>query len=69
MHLGRPTQNACIECFNDSFRRELLNAHLFCSLAHVRQLVDEWMDNNTQWPYHALNFMPPSNLNQALNLC
>ena len=67
---GKPTQNAYIERFNGSFRRELLDAHLFRSLAHVRQLVAEWMlDYNTQRPHQALNFMTPSNLNKRLNLC
>ncbi|RSK45868.1 integrase core domain-containing protein [Hymenobacter perfusus] len=39
---GKPTQNAYIERFNNSFHREMLAAHLFHSLARVRQLVDEW---------------------------
>ncbi|MBO2009533.1 transposase family protein [Siccationidurans soli] len=57
---GKPTQNAYIEHFNGSFRRELLDAHLFRSLAHVRQLVDEWMlDYNTQRSHQTLNFMTP----------
>ena len=48
---GKPTQNAYIERFNGSFRRELLNTHLFRSLDHVRQLVAEWLlDYNTQRP-------------------
>lgn len=48
----QPTQSAYIERFNGSFRRELLDAHLFRSLAHVRQLVDEWRhDCNTQRPH------------------
>ena len=38
---GKPTQNACIERFNGSFRRELPDAHPFRSLTHVRQPVDE----------------------------
>lgn len=49
---GKPTQNACIEHFNGAFRRELLDAHLFRSLAHVRQLVDEWRPYyNAQRPH------------------
>ena len=66
MQLGRATQNAYIERFNGSFRCELLDAHLFCSLAHVRQLVDEWMHGyNTHWPHKALNFMTPPEFKQA----
>ncbi|MBO2013053.1 IS3 family transposase [Siccationidurans soli] len=57
---GKPMQNAYIERFNGSFRCELLDAHLFCPLAHVRQLVDEWMlDYNTQRPHQALHFRTP----------
>jgi putative transposase len=57
---GKPIQNAYIERFNGSFRRELLDAHLFRSPSHVRQLVDEWMlDYNTQRPHQALNFITP----------
>jgi len=63
---GKPTQNAYIERFNGSFRREPLDAHLFRSLAHVRQLVDAWMlDYNTQRPHQALNFMTPLEFKQA----
>jgi putative transposase len=63
---GKPTQNAYSERFNGSFRRELLDAHLFRLLAHVRQLVDEWMhDYNTQRPHQALNFMAPIEFKQA----
>jgi putative transposase len=56
----RPIQNAYIERFTGPFRREQLDAHLFRSLAHVRQLVDEWRYNyGTQRPHQALNFMTP----------
>jgi putative transposase len=64
---GKPTQNACIEHFNGSFCRELLDAHLFRSLAHVRQqLVDKWRhDYNTQRLHQALNCMTPIEFKQA----
>lgn len=63
---GKPTQNAYIKRFNGSFRRELLDAHLFRSLAHVQQLVDEWMlDYNTQRPHQTLNFMTPLEFKQV----
>lgn len=63
---GKPTQNAYIERFNGLFRRELLDAYLFRSLAHVRQLVDEWRHNySTKRPHQALNFMIPLEFKQT----
>jgi len=63
---GKQMQNAYIERFNGSFLREILAAHLFYSLTHVRQLVNEWMlDYNTQRPQQALNFMIPIKFKQA----
>ena len=63
---GKPNQNAYTERFNGLFRRKLLDTHLFRSLAHVRQLVDEWMlDYNAQRPHHALNFMIHIEFKQA----
>ncbi|WP_394368794.1 integrase core domain-containing protein [Hymenobacter guriensis] len=44
----------------------MLDAYLFRSLAHVRQLVDQWRhEYNTQRPHQALNFMTPLELKQA----
>ncbi|RYF66623.1 MAG: transposase, partial [Cytophagaceae bacterium] len=45
---GKPTQNAYIERFNGTFRREVLNANTFSNLAHLRQTVQAWlMEYNT----------------------
>ncbi|RZK38248.1 MAG: hypothetical protein EOO61_08135 [Hymenobacter sp.] len=34
-----------MERFNGSFRCELLNAHPFRLLAHMRQFIEKWMYN------------------------
>lgn len=57
---GKPTENAYVERFNGSFRRELLNAYVFRSLQEVRDLANEYIhDYNTKRPHAALNYMTP----------
>jgi len=57
---GKPTQNAYIERFNGTFRREVLNANTFSSVTKVRRVVDEWLvEYNTERPHQALGFMTP----------
>lgn len=63
---GKPTQNAYIERFNDTFRREVLNANAFGNLVQVRQTVDAWLVKyNTERPHQALKFMAPVEYRQA----
>lgn len=63
---GKPTQNAYVERFNGSFRREVLDAYLFTSLQQVRELLTEWMsDYNTLRPHQALDFLTPLEAKQA----
>jgi putative transposase len=57
---GKPTENAYVERFNGSFRRELLNAYVFRSLAEVRILTGEYVqDYNNNRPHASLNYMTP----------
>lgn len=40
---GKPDQNAYIERFNRSYRTEVLNAHLFESIAELRAMTNAWL--------------------------
>jgi putative transposase len=57
---GKPTQNCLIERFNGTCRRELLNANLFYSLDHARELASDWMhEYNYERPQAALGDRSP----------
>ena len=57
---GKPDQNAYIERFNRSYRTEVLNAHLFESIAELRALTDAWLEvYNRERPHHTLGRVPP----------
>jgi putative transposase len=57
---GKPMQNGYIERFNGSFRRGVLNAHLFRSIDELRNIAQEWQyDYNHKRPHDSLKGMPP----------
>jgi putative transposase len=64
---GKPTQNAYIERFNRSLRREVLNAHLFSSLSEVREIIHHWLISyNEERPHSSLGNLPPNAYKQQL---
>ena len=64
---GKPTQNAYIERFNGSFRRDVLDAYLFEDINQIRRLSEEWMeDYNYHRPHDALNGRSPMDLWKTL---
>ncbi|MFN7709104.1 MAG: integrase core domain-containing protein [Sphingobacteriia bacterium] len=58
---GKPTQNALIERFSGTYRREVLDAHVFENLHHARLLSQQWLHYyNAERPHSALNHLTPN---------
>jgi putative transposase len=58
---GKPTQNAYIERFNRSYREDVLDAYMFESLRHLRELSSEWQDEYNEFhPHQSLNNLSPN---------
>lgn len=57
---GKPVQNAYIERFNGSLRKDVLNAYIFTDLNQVRIILEQWFDDYNHYrPHDALNGEPP----------
>ena len=57
---GKPMQNAYIERFNGSFRRDVLDANWFTNLEEVCRSAENWrLDYNLKRPHETLNNMSP----------
>lgn len=60
---GKPTQNAYVERFHGTLRRELLDAYVFRTLGEVRAKALEWQhDYNHRRPHKALGYRTPVDL-------
>jgi len=58
---GKPMHNGHLESFNGKFRDECLNVYWFRSLAHARELIEEWRaSSNTERPHSALGGRTPT---------
>lgn len=58
---GKPTDNAFIESFNSSLRRECLSQHYFIDLEDAQRTLDLWRDDyNNVRPHSSLNNLPPA---------
>lgn len=57
---GKPAQNAFIERFNQTYRTEILDAHVFTSLHEVRTITADWLRRyNMERPHDSLGRVPP----------
>jgi putative transposase len=57
---GRSMQNGSIECFNGSFRRGVLDMHVFRNLSEVSEHAERWLaDYNTEIPHASLDGVTP----------
>ena len=65
---GKPMQNAFAESFIGRLRDECLNEHLFRSVRHAREIVEEWrIDYNHARPHTSLQGLTPAEFAKRSN--
>ncbi len=58
---GSPWENPFIESFNDKFRDECLNLHVFVDGRHAQTVVEAWRtEYSEERPHSSLNYMTPA---------
>jgi putative transposase len=58
---GKPVENAFIESFNASLRKECLNAHWFQTIEEARQRIEQWRkEYNNYRPHSSLDNLTPA---------
>ena len=58
---GKPDQNAFIERFNRTYRQEVLDAHVFETVAESEVISERWLiDYNEHRPHDSLGGVPPT---------
>lgn len=64
---GKPDQNAIVERFNRSYRREVLDAHIFESIDDAREITEDWLRRyNEIRPHDSLGSLPPAKYREKL---
>jgi putative transposase len=68
---GKPVQNAFVERFNGTCRRDCLDAHLFADIEDARRKLERWRRHyNEQRPHSALDQQTPADFARgARGLC
>lgn len=57
---GMPDQNAFFERYNETYRKEVLNAYVFDSIEQVREITESWLpEYNEERPHDSLGCVPP----------